>query len=113
MDVTVTTSEAAACLRLLKAAGGFLTAADIAARLRLGGCRETGRRRVRAMIDVLRNDGQWIVGFNPEGYLLTDDRSLWAAYNEGRKIDAKQVIGQASRRRMVTNDQGQGLLFAG
>lgn len=109
---TVTTRQAAACLRLLKDAGRFLTAAEIGAALRLGGGRETQRRHVRAIVGSLRDRGEWIAAQNPAGYLWTDDPAVWRDYQEGRKIDAKKMIGEAARRqRMVVTPAGQGLLF--
>ena len=112
MDNNVTTGEIRQCLELLKKADGFLTAAEIAKRLRLGGGRETQRRHVRAIVDVLRKQGQWIIAVNPEGYFLTADKAVWGDYLEGRKIDGKRVIGAASRRQRAAVDaSGQGLLF--
>lgn len=112
MDLNVTTPEMRDCLRLLKEAGGFMTAVNLAERMRLkGGC-ETQRRHVRAIVKSLRDDGQWIIAKNPEGYFLTRDKATWTDYLEGRKIDSKRVIGEAARhQRNVTTDRGQGLLF--
>ncbi|MFA5187013.1 MAG: hypothetical protein WC551_11075 [Patescibacteria group bacterium] len=111
--VNVTTDEARQCIEVLKRAEAFMTAANLAARMTLRGGRETRRRHVRAIVKQLRDDGQWIVAQNPEGYFLTQDESLWKDYLEGRKIESKRVIGETARRqKMVTDRQGQGLLFA-
>ncbi len=100
IDLTVTTSEAARCLAVLHEADKPMTAADIAARLILKGCRETRRRRVRAIIQTLREEGQWIVACNADGYWLTCEESIWNDYNEGRQIEAKRVLGTAHRRQI-------------
>lgn len=113
MDINVTKPDLRDCLSLLKKADGFLTAADLAARMQLKGGRETRRRRVRAIIQALRQAGTWIVGQNPEGYFLTADKVLWTDYLEGRQIDAKRILGEAHRRRQTAGEfGGQGLLFA-
>jgi len=113
MDVNVTSEQARDCLVVLKRAEAFLTAADLAARVKLTGGRETRRRHVRAIVKQLRDDGHWIVAQNPDGYYLASDEAVWKDYLEGRKIDSKRVIGEASRRqKMVTDAHGQGLLFA-
>lgn len=114
MDKTnITTDEAAACLKLLVAADGPMTAIAIAAKLNMGGTRETQRRHVRAIIKHLRDTGAWIVGTLQEGYFLTADANVWRDYNEGRQIDAKKIFGETHRRvKSVLADRlGQGLLF--
>lgn len=112
MDLNVTSREAAACLRLLKAERRFVPAIEIARRIGLDGSHETLRRRVRAIVKELREAGEWIVGKNPDGCYWTEDRSLWTDYQEGRKIDARRILGEAHRRqRMATDAAGQGLLF--
>ena len=111
IDLNVTTDQMQRCLSLLKKAEGILTAAELAARMRLNGNRETQRRRVRSILKKLRDGGEWIIGFN-EGCFLTDDEKVWKDYNEGRQIDAKKIIGEAAKRKkMVTDNRGQGLLF--
>lgn len=111
-QVDVTSDEPARCLGVLKQAARPVVAADIACRLGLGGKRETQRRHVRAIVKRLREVGSMIVATLNGGYWLTDDEQLWKEYLEGRKIDAKRIIGEAHRRKkMVTDNQGQGLLF--
>jgi biotin operon repressor len=112
MHEAVTTELAARCLAALQQADGPATAAGLARRLALAGCRETQRRHVRAIVQELREQGHRIVAANPEGYWLTEDITIWKAYLEGRQIDAKQIIGEAARRKKMTADAtGQGLLF--
>ena len=89
-----------------------LTAAEIADLLHLGSCRESQRRTVRSAVQCLRDEaGAWIIASLDFGYQLTDDPDLWRDYNEGRKIDAKKLIGKAHRQELVANSKGQGLLF--
>jgi len=109
----ITTDEAAACLRLLKGAAGPMTAAQIAGRLNLGGKRETQRRHVRALVKHLRDTGVWVAANLAGGYFLTDDPKLWQAYNEGRQIEAKKVIGESYKREKhcLRYRFGQGFLF--
>ena len=113
MDLNVQTGQAAHVLRLLQAAKEPITAEVLGRRLHLTGGIETQRRRVRAIIQYLREQcSEWIVAFNPGGYWLTDNEQYWLDYCEGRKMDAKKILGQSYRRqRMVTTDRGQGLLF--
>ncbi len=109
---TLTRDQAARTLEVLKAADEPITAADLARRLDLSGCRETQRRGVRALVKQLRDDGARIVATLTGGYWLTDDPAIWRDYLEGRKIDARRLIGQSSRRqRMAVDADGQGLLF--
>ncbi len=108
---TITTSNAAACLAILKAAEGPIVAADLAKRLGLASDRESQRRQVRAIVAHLRDQGEWISA-KTGGYQLTDDAALWAAYNAGRAIDGKRVIGQShNRTKAAVDSRGQGLLF--
>ena len=109
----VTTDHLARCLVRLQNADGPATAAELAGMLALAGCRETRRRHVRAIIKDLRNRGHWIIATLTGGYWLTGDLAIWTDYLDGRAIDAKRIIGEASgRKRIVTADaQGQGLLF--
>ena len=90
-----------------------MTAADLARRLGLSGCRETQRRRVRAMVHALReDDGRWILADLTGGYWLTADRQQWLGRYEHRMIDGKRLIAEAaSRKKMITDAAGQGLLF--
>jgi len=110
---TLETSDCIAeCLRILRQATEPIFAADIAARLGLGGNRETQRRHVRAFIKHLRDNGSRIIATLHGGYWLTDDAQLWADYLEGRQIDAKKILGETHRRKRVAYDsRGQGSLF--
>lgn len=111
-QVNVTSDEPARCLQVLKQAAEPIVAADIACRLGLGGKRETQRRHVRAIVKRLRGVGSMVVATLNGGYWLTADEKIWTDYLEGRKIDAKRIIGEAHRRKkMVTDNRGQGLLF--
>jgi hypothetical protein len=109
----VSVAEAAACLRVLRRATGPLVAATIAGQMGLAGRRESLRRRVRAIIKHLRDrDGCWIVATLMGGYWLTEEADVWKDYQEGRKIEAKRLIGEAARRqRIIAGAGGQGLLF--
>jgi len=108
-----TTEENARCLEALEGAEAPMTAMQIAAWLRLTGSRETQRRRVRAIVEVLRNQGSMIVATQQYGYWLTDDAKIYADYLAGRQIDAKKVLGKThkERKRMLTDRAGQGVLF--
>ena len=109
---TITTHNAARCLKILKAATDPITAADLGRRLDLAGDRESRRRQVRAIIKRLRDQGEWICATIPGGYLLTTDRQLWSRYLMHRHIDAAIVIGQShNRNKAAIDSHGQGLLF--
>ncbi len=109
---TITTSNAAACLAILKAADAPIVAADLAKRLGLAGSRESRRRQVREIITHLRDQGEWIVGANPGGYRFTNDLIVWAEYNADRANNGKRVIGQSHNRNTAAVDsRGQALLF--
>ena len=102
----------ARCLELLRAADKPIVAADLAGRLGLAGTRETQRRKVRAMVKNLRDDGAMIVATIDAGYFLTDDRKIFQDYLDGKQISAKQVIGETGRRKkMIRDSHGQGMLF--
>ncbi|RKY12683.1 MAG: hypothetical protein DRP65_00560 [Planctomycetota bacterium] len=109
----ITTDEAAACLTLLESAAGPMTAAEIAARLNLAGCRESQRRHVRALVKHLRDTDVWIAATLSDGYFLTKDPDVWAKHNVDKQIGAKKVISQAYRREKccLRDRLGQGLLF--
>jgi hypothetical protein len=108
----VTTDELAECLAMLKSAAGPATAAQIAARLGLPGCRETQRRRVRAMTLALRDRGCRIVANQTDGIWLARNEREWRDYLEGRKIEAKTILGVTHPRiRQVVESKGQGLLY--
>jgi hypothetical protein len=110
---SITTSETARCLWILQEAEEPITAAELAHKLLLGGARESRRRHVRAIVKQLRDDGAMIVATLAGGYWLTEDADIWCEYNEGRKIDAKRVLGEAHRRNKILREaDGQGLLFS-
>jgi len=112
-QVNITSPQAARCLRILEnAAGKPIVAAELARQLGLAGNRETQRRHVRAIIEHLRETGAMVVATLQDGYFLTEDTSLWRDYLEGRQIDAKKILGQThKKKRMLTDVNGQGLLF--
>ena len=107
----ITTPELANCLAILQQANGPLTATEIAAKLRLEGCRESQRRHVRAIIEELRNNGLWVVANQKDGCWIAKDEQEWRQYLEGRKIEAKQQIGQAHRRKKCSYDDGTMAMF--
>lgn len=108
----VTVDGMAQCLRVLQAAEVPMLAIDIANRLGLDGSRETKRRHVRSLVKKLRDDGHMIVASVQGGYFLTADEDLWKQYLEGKKIDAKKVLGEMHRKKkMLIDKQGQGMLF--
>ncbi|MCE5184961.1 MAG: hypothetical protein LLF76_02405 [Planctomycetaceae bacterium] len=110
----VTTDLLARCLAVLRNAEGPVTAAEIAARVYLGGNRESRRRHVRAIIAELRCRGHWIVAANALGCWLTADETIWKDYLEHRTIDGRRIIGEASRRKkaVLVDAKGQALLFS-
>ena len=111
-EPNVTTLDASKCLRILQASHEPLVAAELAARLQLSGNRETQRRHVRAIVKHLRDNGSRIVATLAGGYWLTNDDEIWRDYLEGRAIDAKRIIGEASRKKKMLSDaKGQGMLF--
>ena len=103
---------AARCLRLIKEQGP-VKAITLAGQLGIEGLRETKRRRIRAIVQHLRNSaGNMIVADEINGYFLTDDITIWQNYLAGRQIDAKKILGITHRQlKMVTDSRGQGLLF--
>lgn len=108
----ITTFEAANCLSFLQQAKGPIFAAELAQGLGLAGNRESQRRRVRAIVEHLRDDGHWIIATLQQGYYLTDDFTLWCDYLAGKQIDAKRILGRTHReKRIAVNAQGQGVLF--
>ncbi len=108
----VTTNEQAGCLRILKAATGPMTAAVIAVRLGLRGCRETRRRHARLIIQRLRDSGSMIVATRPAGYGLTDDRSVYKDYLNGRQIVARMIFGDThKKKKKLADSNNQGMLF--
>jgi len=110
--INITSSELAQCLTILKKTEMPLMAIQLAAKLYLGGCRETQRRHVRAIVRHLRKIGAKIVATLSEGYWLTDDLILWRDYLEGRQIDAKSILAEThKRKRMLADAAGQGILF--
>jgi len=107
----VTTQETAECLFILQEASGPMTAAELAGQLYLQGLRETQRRRVRALVKQLRDNGSMIVATLAGGYWLTKDHRLWTDYLEGRQIDAKRVLGQTYGRQKQARARRQEFLF--
>ena len=111
-EPNVATEQAAGCLRILKQAERFMTAAEIACQLGIGGEHETQRRHIRAIVKQLRDNGSMIVANTQDGYWLTQDPKIWQDYNEHRAIDAKVMLAEVSRRKkMLADKKGQGLLF--
>lgn len=109
----ITTDQVAGCLKVLKAADKFMTAAEIAARLGIGGNHETQRRHIRAIVKELRdNHGSMIVANTRDGYWLTQDVNIWKDYINHIAIDAKVMLAEVSnRRKMLAGSNGQGVLF--
>lgn len=110
----VTTETAAAALAILKAAQRPMTAIEIAVRLDLSGKRETKRRKVRAIVKDLRDSGARIVASLEGGYWLTEDPQIWQQWNDGRQIEAKQILAETHRRKrqLLADKSGQRFLFA-
>lgn len=109
----ITSTEAARCQAILEAQDQPITAIQIAVRLGLAGCRESRRRRVRAIIKHLREVcGVRIVATLSGGYWITEDDNIWRQWLEDRAIDAKIVLGEVYRRKKAAAERGQGLLFA-
>jgi len=108
----VTVDQAAECLSLLEGASGAMTAASIAERLGLSGCRETQRRHVRAIIEHLR-DGACKIVAAADGYWLTEDEKAWRDYQSSRQIDAKRILGVTGKRKKESDraSSGQKQLF--
>jgi len=91
-----------------------MVAAQLGRYLYLGGSHETQRRRVRAIIQQLRDNGARIVATRQQGYWLTEDAKLWRDYLDGRNIDAKRILAQThKKKRQFCDDAGQGVLFDG
>ncbi len=104
-------AELAKTLSILQGAAGPMTAIEIAARLGLGGCRESQRRHVRAIIEELRIKGCRIAANQIDGCWIAKDDQEWRDYLEGRKIEAKQQIGEAHRRKKCSYDDGTLAMF--
>ena len=108
----ITTEQAARCLGILKAAEKFMTAAEIATHLGIGGAHETQRRHIRAIVKQLRDGGSMIIANNADGYWLTEDADIFWAYMQKRAIDAKVILAEvSSRKKMLADKKGQGMLF--
>lgn len=107
----VTTIQETRVLELLTKAVEPIVAADIAAKLRIGGCRESQRRHVRGIVRKLRDEGNHIVATLQGGYWLTEDETIWKDYLDGRQIDAKRLLAETSRAKKAIDANGQGLLF--
>ena len=107
-----TTEECTIVMHMLCTTDAPLTAAQIADKIGLAGCRETQRRRVRAIIKQLRDEGEWIVANNYDGYWLTEDRFIWHLYNKDRALSAKYLLGEVSHRQKAAADRKQRMLFS-
>jgi len=103
---------AAKCLRLIKEHGVIL-AIELADKLGIEGSRENKRRKIRAIVQHLRNDcGVMIAADLIHGYFVTEDKEVWQMYLDGRQLDAKKILGQTHKQlKMVSDSKGQGLLF--
>jgi chromosome segregation and condensation protein ScpB len=112
MKPDLTTSEAAKCLSILETQAEPLTAIEIARLLGLHGSRETQRRRVRAIVERLRETGSRIVATLQNGYWLTEDDMTWRQYNEDRQVDAKRILAETHARKKQLNERRQLPLFA-
>lgn len=112
-NLNVTTEQAGRCLRLLQSAEQPIVAAKLAGMLGFVGSRESKRRHVRAIIKQLRDCGEMIVADSKGGYWLTDDKSVWKNYLEGRQIEAKKTLCDTHEKRkaVLTDASGQELLF--
>ncbi|MGD0077065.1 MAG: hypothetical protein ABSB91_00405 [Sedimentisphaerales bacterium] len=110
-EPNITTDQVAECLGILKRADKFMTAAEIAVHLGIAGCHESQRRHIRALVKQLRDNGEMIVANSRDGYYLTADIEKWKAYNEGRAIDAKEMLAEISLRKKFIDKTGQGILF--
>jgi biotin operon repressor len=111
-EPNITTDQVAGCLAILKRADKFMTAAEIAGRLGIGGEHETQRRHIRALIKELRDNGSMIIANTMDGYWLTDDLVIWQDYINKRAIDAKVMLAEVSRRKKsLSEKRGQGFLF--
>lgn len=108
---TPTTREAAIVHETLWRSERAWTAAELAARIGVGGSRETQRRHIREIIRRLRQQGCRIVATLQDGYAYTEDAEIWKDYVEGRKIDAKRILAEAGKRTRELRSQGQGQLF--
>ena len=105
-------ATAARCLGVLARAGEPLTAAAIAAALRLPGGREWQRRQVRAIVHYLRATGCRIVATLAGGYWLTEDDAIWKDYLEHEQSAGVRLIDEARRRQKPLREPGQQMLFA-
>ena len=104
--VNITTSELVRCRDLLYEAAGPMTAIEIAEELGLGGCRETKRRHVRAIIEVLRDKGHKIIGDSRVGYWFARTQTEWVMYLDSRQIGAKQVLGKTHKAKKLAYPDG-------
>ena len=110
-EIAVNSPEAATCLRILEEQAEPITAADMAAKLHLAGNRETQRRRVRAIVRHLRENGSRIVATLTDGYWLTEDEKTWREFQVHRQVDAKRILAESQRKVRQVNESGQGMLF--
>ena len=109
----IPTQTLARTLAVLQQADGPLTAAQIAEAVGHWPCcsHETQRRRVREVVDALREAGHWVVALGAEGYAVTRCRNVWSDYLSHRRIDAKRIFGQTYERKRAMWPDGQYALF--
>lgn len=102
----------ARCRELIKS-DGPVVAIKLADKLGIMGNREYKRRRIRAIVQHLRNNcGEKIVADISNGYYLTDDNIVFELYLKERQMSAKKVLGITHKQlKMVCDSAGQGLLF--
>lgn len=104
--------QAAKVLRLITDCGPIL-AADLAIKIGLQGCRESNRRKIRAIVHYLKNEnGNKIVSNFIDGYWIAADDKEWQASLDSLQIGAKKTLAVTHKKlKMVTDGRGQGLLF--
>lgn len=113
MPFTTSSQQKKAVLVLLQNSDKPLIAVDIADKVGIKGEHESKRRKVRALVKELRDEGIMIVANIDNGYWLTDEAAIWRDYNEGNKIDALKILTETNKRKkMLADKNGQGLLFA-
>ncbi len=110
MKVTTSPHQQSSLLHILQQAKASVSAIDLADKLQLAGTHETKRRKIRDLIQKLRDNGHWIVA-SQSGYWLTADPAIWKSYNEHRSIDAKIILKEISSRKQTQRDIPQGMLF--
>jgi len=108
---TPSSDDLSLTLSILQRANAPMTAIEIAAMLHLDGCRESQRRRVRAIIEELRNRGVKVVANQTAGCWIAKNEEQWRDYLEGRMIEAKHQIGEAYNRKQCTYEDGTIAMF--